>query len=51
MVMKILRNLGIALALVLPAIAIAGPKSTSFFTSCCPACPHCPHCPLCPHRS
>ncbi|HEY1555633.1 MAG TPA: hypothetical protein VGF94_12435 [Kofleriaceae bacterium] len=41
--MKLLRNLGIALALFIPVAALAQPEPAD----CCgmPCCPHCPHCP------
>jgi len=42
--MKILRNLTLALSLLLPAVALAGSGAAD---SCCP-CPWCPHCPM--HR-
>ena len=43
-IMKILRNLGIALALFLPALAAAGPKQSILCCDegCCPGCPFCP---------
>ena len=42
--MKILRNFGLALALLIPAVAAA---ATPSIQSCCPG--HCcPGCPLCP---
>jgi hypothetical protein len=42
--MKILRNLGIALALFLPALAAATPKHSLLCCDqgCCPGCPFCP---------
>ena len=46
--MKLLRNLGIAFALFLPALAIAGTKSATFMP-CCDDGSCCP-CPLCNHH-
>ncbi len=41
--MKILRNLGIAFALIIPLAAFATPKVQSCCSGdCCPSCPFCP---------
>jgi hypothetical protein len=42
--MKIIRAISLAAAILLPAIAIAGPKSAPMW--CCDHCP--PGCPFCP---
>jgi len=44
--MKLIRAIGIALSLLVPAAALAGPK-VSIEAFCCDHC-DCPGCPLCP---